>query len=88
MSAMLRLRETHMSEPTPEKRAEWQARAARKNAIVPADFEVFPERAILVCGRCSFRFQRALVFGIDEPVMVCPQESCRARNWLPVRYER
>ncbi|RMG42869.1 MAG: hypothetical protein D6719_05155 [Candidatus Dadabacteria bacterium] len=73
--------------PTPQKLAEWQARAAAKNAIVPEYFEVFPNRVIIECGRCGREFRRNLVPNIDEPVFVCPDKSCKARNWLPVRYD-
>ncbi len=72
-------------EPTPEKKAEWKARAARKNAIVPEYFEVSPYWVYLKCGECGDAFKRNLVPRLDEPVFVCP--SCRARNWVPVKFE-
>ncbi len=74
-------------EPSPEKKAEWQQRAAKKNAIVPAYFEVFPNRVVIVCGSCGRRFVRNLVPALNEPTFVCPEESCGKRNWVPVRFE-
>ena len=76
-----------MTQPSPEKRAEWRARAAKKNAIVPRNFEVSQRGATLECGKCGHSYHRRLRFGINEPVLVCPQDNCKARNWLPVRYE-
>jgi len=77
-----------MNEPTPEKRAEWAVRAARKNAIVPGYFEVFPTRVIIVCGGCGARFVRNLVPNVNEPVFVCPENNCRSRNWVPVTFSK
>ena len=77
-----------MSTPSPEKLAEWKARAAKKNAIVPGFFEVFPTRVILRCGRCATEFQRNLIANMDEPVFVCPKSECATRNWVPIQYER
>jgi len=74
-----------MNEPSPAKKAEWKERASLKNAIVPKYFEVFPQKVILECGLCSKRFVRALIFGIDEPIFVCPE--CSSRNWVPVRFK-
>ena len=71
----------------PEKRKEWEARAQQKNAIVPEFFEVFPTKVLLVCGICRTEFLRPLVAKIDEPVFVCPNEACLARNWVPVTFD-
>ena len=76
-----------MSRPTPEKLAEWRERAARKQAIVPRYFEVFPTHVVLECGECGAAFQRNLVLNLEEPYFVCPNQSCRARNWVPVYYD-
>ena len=76
-----------MSEPSPAKKAEWKMRASQKNAIVPKYFEVFPNRVIIECGNCGRRFVRTLIHGLDEPVFVCPNEECKERNWVPVRFE-
>ncbi len=73
-----------MTEPTPEKKAEWLIRAALKNAIVPEYFEVFPNKVIIVCGECRHRYVRNLIPSFDEPVFVCPE--CKERNWVPIRY--
>ena len=75
-----------MSNPSPEKLAEWKERASIKGAIVPSYFEVSSRTAILVCGNCGTRYQRNLVPRVDEPTFVCPNESCRAKNWVPLRY--
>ena len=72
-----------MNEPNPEKKAEWVRRAALKQAIVPDYFEVFPTRVIIVCGRCRTRFVRNLVPHQNEPTFVCPEASCRSKNWVP-----
>ena len=74
-------------EPSPEKKVEWQRRAAQKDAIVPDYFEVFPTRVIIVCGSCRRRFVRNLVPSVNEPTFVCPESSCGKRNWVPVRFE-
>ncbi|RME60376.1 MAG: hypothetical protein D6780_03495 [Candidatus Dadabacteria bacterium] len=71
----------------PNKRREWEERARRKNSIVPSYFEISPEKAIIVCGNCGKKFSRNLVFGVNEPVFVCPTKGCNARNWLPVTYK-
>ncbi len=70
-----------------ERRAVWRRKAAKKNAIVPAYFEVTPRAALIVCGKCGKRFRRNLVPHVDEPTFVCPDPGCRARNWLPVTYD-
>ena len=62
-------------------------RAARKDAIVPEYFEVFPNKVIIVCGNCHATFHRSLIPNLDEPTFVCPEEDCRARNWVPVKYD-
>ena len=74
-------------EPSPEKKAEWAARAARKNAIVPEYFEVSPHWVYLRCGVCGKAFKRTLLKGLDEPVFVCPEDACRSRNWVPVKFD-
>jgi len=74
-----------MSDVSPEKMAEWREKASKKEAIVPFNFEVSPYKASIVCGECRREFSRNLIFGLDEPVFVCP--DCRARNWVPVRYK-
>lgn len=71
----------------PERRKDWEARAARKNAIVPEFFEVFPTRVSLTCGACKTEFVRPLVANVDDPVFVCPTESCRARNFVPITFD-
>jgi hypothetical protein len=76
-----------MTGPDPKKLAEWRRRAAAKEAIVPSYFEVFPERVIIVCGGCREEFRRNLVPNVQEPTFVCPNEKCRARNWIPIRYQ-
>lgn len=73
--------------PSPEKLAEWRVLARQKQAIVPEFFEVFPNRAIIVCGKCGTRFVRTLIYGQNEPTFVCPNEKCKSRNWLPVRFK-
>ncbi|MCB0321763.1 MAG: hypothetical protein KDD60_12625, partial [Bdellovibrionales bacterium] len=77
-----------MKQPTKEKREEWELRASKKQAIVPYYFEVFPSKVHLICGHCQFEFHRNLVPNLDEPTFVCPNENCKARNWIPLRYER
>ncbi len=74
-------------EPSPEKKAEWQQRAAKKGGIVPHYFEVFPDKVIIVCGACRQRFVRNLVPALNEPTFVCPNDGCRKKNWVPVRFE-
>lgn len=74
-----------MSEPTPEKRAEWKARAAQKEAIVPHYFEVSVSRVEITCGECRHEFRRTLLMNFDEPTFICPQ--CRAKNWVPVTFD-
>jgi hypothetical protein len=76
-----------MGEPDEAKLVEWRNRAAKKNAIVPKYFEVFPNRVILVCGACETRFVRNLVPSVNEPTFVCPKPGCQNKNWVPVRYE-
>jgi len=82
------LRVKNVSDVSEEKLVEWRQRAAAKQAIVPGFFEVFPHRVVLKCGKCGLDFNRNLVMNIDEPVFVCPDPDCRARNWVPVKYER
>ncbi len=75
-----------MSEPGTAKRKEWELRAAQKNAIVPYYFEVSPEVVFFICGKCKTKIQRNLIPHIDEPTFVCPNKSCKAKNWVPVKY--
>ncbi|NLF24267.1 MAG: hypothetical protein GX589_01230 [Deltaproteobacteria bacterium] len=77
-----------MSDPSPQQRARWQEKAAKKGAIVPEYFEVFPTRVIIVCGNCHTRFVRNLVPNLNEPTFVCPTDSCRQKNWVPVRFTK
>jgi hypothetical protein len=76
-----------MSRPSPQNLADWRKRAAKKNAIVPEYFEVFPHKVNLLCGNCSHNFSRTLLPNLDEPVFVCPAKGCQARNWVPVRFD-
>lgn len=76
-----------MTEVPAWKKREWTLKAQKKNAIVPAYFEVFVDKVIIDCGHCHTRFQRGLIFGLNEPVFVCPENSCHARNWVPVTFE-
>ncbi|NMC62022.1 MAG: hypothetical protein GYA55_02515 [SAR324 cluster bacterium] len=76
-----------MSDPSPNKKAEWAARAARKKAIVPEYFEVSPHKVIIHCGSCGHIFTRTLILRLDEPVFVCPLPHCKARNWVPVTFD-
>jgi len=70
-----------------DKRREWQRRAARKHAVVPRYFEVTPTYAVIHCGKCTVVFQRNLIMNVNEPTFICPNPACKARNWLPVRYQ-
>lgn len=72
---------------SPEKKAEWKQRASLKKAIVPHYFTVFPYKVIIECGKCKLEFQRKLIRNRDEPVFACPNEACKARNWVPVNFE-
>lgn len=65
----------------------WRKQAASKKAIVPAYFEVTPNSVLIVCGKCRSVFQRNLVPNVNYPTFVCPSKNCRARNWVPVRYD-
>ena len=76
-----------MTGPSPQKMAEWKERASRKDAIVPEYFEVTPTTVSIVCGKCKRSFGRNLIPGLDEPVFVCPNEKCRARNWVPIAFD-
>ena len=76
-----------MKKPSLRKKAEWQAKAAKKNAIVPEYFEVFPSKVHIVCGNCLHSFQRTLILNRDEPVYVCPTDDCKSRNWVPVYFD-
>ena len=76
-----------MNQVPEHKRREWQRRAAKKNAIVPEYFEVFVNKVVIICGNCKHHYQRALVFGVNEPVFACPNNECKARNWVPVTFE-
>jgi hypothetical protein len=76
-----------MSDPSPEKLAEWRAKASKKQAIVPAYFVVYPTKVELTCGRCKTEFVRNLIPNRDEPVFICPNESCKSRNWVPVVFD-
>ena len=77
-----------MKQPSPQKMAEWRARAAKKDAIVPHYFEVFATKVIMQCGKCRQEFRRPLIPNLNEPTFVCPNASCKARNWIPLRYEK
>jgi hypothetical protein len=74
-----------MTEPTPEKKAEWRQRAAAKGGIVPHFFEVFPQKVELQCGGCRHSFKRPLLFNQNEPLIACP--NCTAKNWVPVTFD-
>jgi len=76
-----------MNSISEHKRKEWQARAARKSAIVPYYFEVFVNKVIIQCGACGTEYRRNLIPEIDEPVFVCPNANCRSRNWVPVKFD-
>ena len=76
------------SGPSGAKLREWQLKAAEKDAVVPAFFEVFPQRVFIRCGKCGAEFRRNLVPNVNEPVFACPNEECLARNWVPLRYRR
>jgi hypothetical protein len=73
--------------PTPEKRREWKRRAALKNAIVPAYFEVSPVNVFMFCGKCENPFKRNLITNQNEPTYICPNRRCKARNWVPVQFQ-
>ena len=76
-----------MNAPDEAKKARWRAKASEKNAIVPHYFEVFPNKVIIECGQCHHRFVRNLIPRLNEPTFACPNDACRARNWVPVRFE-
>jgi hypothetical protein len=76
----------NMKVPNSVKKQEWSRRAARKNAVVPFYFEVSPLNVFMLCGKCKTEFQRNLIINFDEPVFVCPNQSCRTRNWVPVTF--
>ena len=76
-----------MAESEAERRARWKAQAAAKGAIVPDVFEVYADRAVIVCGNCKHKFLRPLIPRLDDPTFVCPEKSCRAKNWLPVKFD-
>jgi len=76
-----------MNRPGPEKIKEWRARASKKNAIVPAFFEVFPDHVFIVCGNCETIYKRVLIVNINEPTFACPNQSCKLKNWVPVHYD-
>lgn len=76
-----------MSKPSEKKQEEWRLRAAAKGAIVPYFFEVFPHKVIIQCGACKAQFQRTLIPRLNEPTFICPQDSCKARNWVPVTFD-
>lgn len=73
--------------PDPERLKVWQNKAAQRGAIVPQFFEVFPDRAIIVCGNCGRKFIRNLVPNLNDPIFVCPEAACKCKNWLPVTFE-
>ncbi|MFQ5648580.1 MAG: hypothetical protein ACE5IY_01440 [bacterium] len=73
--------------PSAHKRRSWQRKAADKNAVVPRYFEVSPYNVLIVCGKCTQKFQRNLIPNVNEPVFVCPSRSCQTRNWVPVTYK-
>lgn len=75
------------NEPSNEKKKEWEQRAKLKNAIVPKYFEVFPNKVDIICGKCGTSFKRALIMNLDEPTFICPNEECRARNWIPLKFD-
>lgn len=68
-----------------EKKRQWAIRAAKKSAIVPDFFEVYPNRVDITCGQCKHQFKRTLIINIDEPTFVCP--NCNAKNWIPLKYD-
>jgi hypothetical protein len=74
-----------MNSPTPQKKAEWAAKAAARGGIVPYFFEVFVNKVELTCGSCRHEFKRPLVPNLNEPLFACP--ACSARNWIPLTYE-
>ena len=74
-----------MQRRCPQKEVEWRRRAALKNAIVPAYFEVTATNVAMNCGKCETLFRRNLIPGADEPTFTCP--NCRVRNWVPVTFE-
>ncbi|MCB0317488.1 MAG: hypothetical protein KDD56_01940 [Bdellovibrionales bacterium] len=76
-----------VTKPSKEKLVEWQAKAAKKNAIIPEYFEVFPSKVHIICGTCKNSFKRTLILNRDEPVYVCPNSNCKARNWVPVYFD-
>jgi len=74
-----------MNNPSPQKKKEWQERAALKGAIVPEYFEVFSDKVELQCGGCKHQYRRVLILGRNDPTFVCP--NCRAKNWVPIRFD-
>lgn len=76
-----------MPESEAERRLRWKKQAAAKGAIVPDEFEVFPDHVIIVCGNCRHKFVRTLIPRVNDPTFVCPNESCRSKNWVPVKFE-
>ena len=77
-----------MDESSAETKARWQQLSARKGAVVPGFFEVFPDKVLIRCGKCGREFVRNLVHGVEEPVFVCPQAGCGTKNWVPVYYNK
>ncbi len=73
--------------PSSEKKREWDIRARQKDAIVPEFFEVFPNKVHITCGNCGCNFKRPLIMNLDEPTFICPNEECRAKNWIPLKYD-
>ena len=76
-----------MLRPSRQKLAEWKKRATQKKAIVPFYFEVSPEDVFLICGNCNAEFQRKLIPNVNEPTFVCPNKTCSAKNWVPVKFK-
>ena len=74
------------SNPNAKQLSEWKARAQQKNAILPRSFTVSPKRIVIDCGSCGNQFGRRVVPNLSEPVFVCPKETCKARNWVPLRF--
>ncbi len=74
-----------MSQPSPEKKAEWAAKAKTKGAIVPHFFEVFPNRVELQCGQCRHSYKRTLLMNHNDPTFACPK--CAVKNWVPIKFD-
>lgn len=77
-----------MQQPDPERLKIWQAKASAVGAVVPSYFEVFPDHALILCGCCQTQFTRNLIPNRDEPTFICPDGNCKAKNWLPVYFDK